>query len=326
MLESDDSYNEETFNTFLENKGGTDNEALLSLLDDIADESITPDDFIEKHFDLDNLTSFLAFEILTGNKNTVTGNFALYSPLNGETWYLWPLDFDAAFDREEDTLLSKQQDPSWRYGVSEYWDSLLFRKCLQSDTLRKALLEKAQSLTEEGGALYQETWSDEVETLAETVETYAFEDADKDGMPLTKDQYEALTAQIQQAVPAYLNDLESSMERPMPFTVEAPTEENGTMKLSFTSSYSFSGDDLTYHVILSRTPDGSDVILEEETSDTTLSVDLPDPGQYFVFVTVRDTEGSEQEAENVYETENGTVYGVRCFWILDDGTIADDGE
>ena len=326
VLESDISYNEEAFNVFLENKGETDNEALLSLLDDIADESLSPDDFIEKHFDRDNLTSFLAFEILTGNKNTVTGNFALYSPLNGETWYLWPIDFDAAFDREEDTILSKKQDPSSSYGVSAYWESQLFQKCLKSDALREELLEKAQSLTEEGGALAPEIWSDEVDALASIVETYAFSDADKDGMPLTGDQYEELTERIRQAVPDYQDDLEDSVERPMPFEIEAPVAADGTLTLSFDSSYSFAGDALTYHIVLSKTPDGEYVYLDKETDDTTVSLPLPEPGQYFVSVTVQDSEGNEQEAANVYETENGTVYGVRCFWILNDGTIADDGE
>lgn len=329
VLQSDASYDEETFNTYLENKGDTDNDALLSLIADIADENITPDEFVEKHFNLDNLTSFLAFEILTGNKNSVTGNFALYSPLNGDTWYLWPIDFDAAFDREEDTILSKEQDPDWRYGVSNYWDNLLFRKCLQSENVREALLQKAKSLVAEDGALYEGTFSEEVQTLADTVETYAYSDADKDDMPLTQEQYEALTEAIKTAPSSYLEDLETSLQLPMPFTIKAPTIEDGKLILHYTASYSFSGSELTYHVVLSRTPDGSDVLAEATTTDTSVTVaDFPDAGQYFVIVTVQDADGNEQMAENAYETESTeTSYnGVRCFWILDDGSVADDGD
>lgn len=325
VLESDPNYDEAAFQTYLENKGETDNEALLALLEDIEDESLSPDDFVEKYFDLDNLTSFLAFEMLTGNRNTSTGNFCLYSPLNGETWYFWPTDFDGAFDREEDEVLGKQAKPLRYYGAANYWDNLLFRKCLKSDVCRDAVLEKAESLVSESGALYEGTFAEEVDSLSSVVESYAFGDADRDGMPLTSSQYETLTGKIRTAPSQYLKDLQDSINRPMPFTIAAPEAADDTLTIAYTSSYSFGGEVITYHVQVARTPDMEDPILDTTTQDTSVSLDLPDAGQYFVYVQAEDEDGGAQEAENAYETEDGTVWGVRCFWILKDGTVAGDG-
>ena len=55
-----------------------------------------------------------------------------------------------------------------------------------------------------------------------------------------------------------------------------------------------------------------------------MQTDLLPPGQYFIRVKARDSSGNEQYAFDYYVTEQGKEYGIKCFYILPDGTIAED--
>ena len=50
----------------------------------------------------------------------------------------------------------------------------------------------------------------------------------------------------------------------------------------------------------------------------------PGPGQYFVKVKSKNASGHEQSAFDYYVTEDGKVHGVKCFYILEDGSIEED--
>ena len=47
-------------------------------------------------------------------------------------------------------------------------------------------------------------------------------------------------------------------------------------------------------------------------------------GQYFIRVTARDAGGQTQTAFDFYMTESGKIYGTKCFYVDENGQIAED--
>ncbi len=50
--------------------------------------------------DRENLTHWLAFQILIGNTDTQSRNVYLYSPQNSQRWYFIPWDHSTFFKKE----------------------------------------------------------------------------------------------------------------------------------------------------------------------------------------------------------------------------------
>ena len=75
----------------------TDAGALARVLDEMGVEykilSDTLADVFAKYFDEENYFTWLAFQMLTGNTDTTSQNFLLYSPQNSQKWYFisWDL-------------------------------------------------------------------------------------------------------------------------------------------------------------------------------------------------------------------------------------------
>ena len=47
-------------------------------------------------------------------------------------------------------------------------------------------------------------------------------------------------------------------------------------------------------------------------------------GQYFIRVTAQNESGYSQTAFDYYVTDIGKHYGVKCFYVLEDGTVEED--
>ena len=71
----------------LEIKGSSDHRKLIRMLEAVNDYSKPVSTVLEQYFDQENLTYWMAFQILTGNIDTQNRNTYLYSPLNSNTWY-----------------------------------------------------------------------------------------------------------------------------------------------------------------------------------------------------------------------------------------------
>ena len=74
----------------LEIKGSTDHRKLIQMLEAVNDYSIPIDTVLEEYFNEENITYWMGFQILMGNVDTQSRNVYLYSPLNSDTWYLFP--------------------------------------------------------------------------------------------------------------------------------------------------------------------------------------------------------------------------------------------
>ena len=107
--------------------------------------------------------------------------------------------------------------------------------------------------------------------------------------------------------------------------IRVPEAENGMLRLTWDASYDFAAEDIYYTVDVARDYKFHDRVFRQEDSILPeAQMPMPAAGQYFIRVRATNESGYTQDAFDYYRTELGKVYGVRCFYVLADGTIAED--
>lgn len=317
----DPRFDEKAFSELLECKGNTDHTKLIRMLEDVNDYSLSTDDMLARNFNTENLAYWMAYHILTGNTDTQSRNCYLYSPQNSETWYLISWDNDDSFMRTENAIKGRQEGGGWNIGVSNYWGNELFNRCLKSEEFRKQLDAAIQDLR---GYLSEERLTAMVETYAAVTKPYQLRMPDQEYAPLTPENYDrvmkGIPTEVGQNYQLYLD----SYEKPQPFFIGLPEPEGGVLKIRWDVSYDFQAEDIIYTGEVSANYDMSDPIAVYQGMWPEMETDALPPGQYFVRVTARDSSGNEQYAFDYYVTERGKEYGIKCFYVLPDGTIGED--
>lgn len=317
-LETDPAYDLGAFEQYLEVKGNSDHRKLIAMLEDVNDASLTPDEVIARHFDPENLAYYLAFEILLGNTDTQSRNMYLYSPSDSQRWYIIPWDHDMSLSRGEYAFFEVSEQSAWEVGISNYWGNMLFRRCLLSDSFRArldaAMAELSQRMTEE-------ELRRRIEGYVSVVKPYVYAAPDVDYCLAESEVYDALAAQIPQEAALNERQYVESWEKPMPFYIGDPWTQEGKLMLSWDPAYDFDGEAMFYRVEVARDCGFEDVICAQEgLTQTELTLDTPEPGEYYVRICATNASGYSQYAFDYVVTEQGKHYGTRAFSIQADGT------
>ncbi len=317
-LSTDSTYNQDEFEKYLEIKGNTDHSKLIALLEDVNDYGMPIEDVIDKHFDMENLVYWMAFNILTGNVDTQSRNTYLYSPQNQDTWYLYCWDLDAFFRKTENEIVGNQDAGSWDQGVSNYWGNALFCRCLKSDTFR-AELDKA--ITELRSYLSYGRLLEMTQEYDKVVRPYVYSEPDITFAPLTPENYDIVEENLPFLVEDYYEKYVESLEKPMPFYIGTPTKTDQGMTYNWDASYDFDQEDITYKAVVARDMECTDIVCKYEGNWISFEGDYLPEGQYFLRVTATNESGYTQDAFDYYETENGKEYGRLCFYVDASGNI-----
>ena len=317
----DPAFDEKAFEKMLECKGNTDHTKLINLLADINDYSISAESLLDKHFDMENAAYWMAFHILTGNVDTQNRNFYIYSPQNSEKWYFISWDLDGFFRKKENEVLGRTDGQAWESGVSNYWGNIMFRRFLQSDNFREEL---DRALTDLKGYLSKERLSSMIKEYRGLTESYIWNMPDRLNESLSPEMYDLVAQEIPNEVEFNYDRYLQSLENPLPFYIGVPVEDNGILTVKWDVSYDFQAENITYTAEIASGYDMQNVIASYEGIWPEMQTDLLPPGQYFIRVKARDSSGNEQYAFDYYVTEQGKEYGIKCFYILPDGTIAED--
>ena len=257
----------------------------------------------------------MAFEILLGNADTQSRNYYLYSPLNGNRWYIIPWDHDASMMKSEWEVKGFVDAASWEQGVSNYWGNVLFQRALKTESFRAELDAAVEDLH---SRFTREKLAAMVQTYLPVVKPYAFSMPDVQHIGVTSRNYDAIAAGLPDLIEGYYQSYKASLDYPMPFYVDAPAVGDGTLSLSWQTSYDFDAEDITYHVTLARDYLYRDVLLDTVTAMPAASLPDPGRGQYFLKVTATNASGFTQDCFDYYVNDRGKVYGTYCFYL--DGT------
>ncbi len=322
LLKDDPAYDVAAFEEILEIKGDDDHTKLIRMLTRVNDYSIPIETILKEDFDTENVAYWMAFMLLTGNVDTQSRNFYLYSPLNGDRWYILPWDLDGMFKRSEYALLGRNDYTEWEKGVSNYWGNVLFQRCLQSENFRTKLDEAVDALYEK---LTDGRIQSYVKSYAELLKPLVFTGRDALGMPITAEQYDKIAADLTDEVKNNYLSYKDSFKKPMPFYIGVPERDGNTVRLIWDTAYTFDDETVTYTFEVATDYTFANLIVKEtglKISGT--QFDLPTAGQYFIRVTAQDAGGQTQTAFDSYMTEGGKVYGTKCFYVDADGQILED--
>ena len=208
--EDDPTYDQKAFEKLLEIKGDSDHTKLIDMLTDLNDNSKSIGNILDQYFDRENLTYWMAYQILTGNTDTQSRNTYLYSPQNSDTWYLIAWDNDSSFKTTEYIVKNRSEQGSWDCGVSNYWGNVLFRRCLQSEDFREELDAAIQDLR---SYLSVERISSMIEKYRTVTQKYLYQMPDRMNAPLTEAQYDtvasAIPSEVEQNYELYKESLEN---------------------------------------------------------------------------------------------------------------------
>ena len=322
-LEDDPDFDRVAFEKLLEIKGDRDHHKLIEMLQAVNDLDRPIDQTLDTYFDRENLTYWLAFQILIGNTDTQSRNVYLYSPQNSQRWYFIPWDHDSAFFKKEYEIEKFAGKTSWESGISNYWGNRLFQRALKSATFRQELDEAIQELK---GKLNPDYLSQEVAKYQETVKPYVTKEPDSTHLGLTPSQYDEVAAAIPKEIESNYQDYLDSLKKPMPFFIGIPEkDENGKLKVRWDAAYDLNGQKITYKVEVAKDFEFKEIIHTEEGITLPETVlDMPEKGHYFARVTATNEAGETRHAFDYYVTEVGKHFGVKSFFIQSNGKISED--
>jgi len=293
----DPAYSEEEFEAVLGIREGKDHTKLLNMLKELNDETNNFEEIFAKYFNEDNYLTWLAFNLLVGGEDILNHNFILYSPENSLTWYFFPWDFDSNFAYDEDFPL-----PECLSGGQKLNQVVLHRRYFRVpgnlEKLQKKMREiKDRYLSEEMVTYYTDSYVPVLEKtmmLQPDIELLDF--APNELLPYIEAFPEYLEKRYQDFVKAF--------EYPSPMFVSAPERnEDGTLHLSWDTSYSYQGRTVTYNVKMASDCYMKDVLYEQKniiSNSIDAEVELP-AGTYYLLVTAVDSEGNEQYSLEHYE-------------------------
>ena len=117
-----------------------------------------------------------------------------------------------------------------------------------------------------------------------------------------------------------------SLENPQPFYIGTPEFTPDGLNIAWDIAYDFQNQDITYTVDLAQDDLFEKMIYHEEGihfPKVTIRDEMGQ-GKYFVRVMATDSDGNSQYAFDSYISDRGKEYGVKCFYIMEDGSIVED--
>lgn len=321
-MADDPLYDLAAFEELLEVKGDDDHTKLIQMLEAVNDYARPAEEVLEEYFDIENMAYWMAFHLLMGNRDTQSRNVYIYSPLNSNKWYFYSWDNDGMLRRTEYALQDRSDGLGWEDGVSNYWGNVLFQRALKTETFRTALDAAVEDLY---AYFSPQRINAMVQQYSAVIKPYLYRMPDAEYAPLTQTQYDQVAAALSSEIETNYRSYKASYDKPMPFYIGVPRKEEGKLLFQWDPAYDFDGESVTYTFELASDYTFANPIVRQE------GLVLPEyrfdqlpAGQYFVRVTATNASGYSQYAFDYYVIESGKVYGVKCFYVGQDGTITED--
>ena len=321
-LATDPKYDLKSFSEVLEPKTGEDHTKLIAMLEAVNDYAIPIESVVEKYFDINNLTSYLAFNLLMGNPDSSAQNYLLYSPLNSDKWYYLLWDGDGALAYYEDELLKNTwTEADWTKGISDYWGIVLFNRMFRIPQYRQLLKQKVEQLHE---IITPERIAKLIGEYRTVVDLFTRRMPDAINLGCTLEQidliYQNMPYDTQRAYQYFLD----SLEKPMPFFLGDVEKTGDTLIMPWSDAYDFDGELVYYDVQVAA--DWSfqpESIVFESKRQLKLQTELPilPEGTYYWCVRATNESGETQIAFDQVFSATGAHQGMRRFFITKDGQV-----
>lgn len=299
--EDDPLYNKTRYEEVLKPMANPDHDKFRAMLDDVNNYSIEFSETMEKYFDEDNYLTWMGFNILLGNIDTLAHNFLMYSPSNSEKWYFLPWDFDGAVN--DYGLIDMGINHSESFGVHFYWTVPLHQRYFRIDgnldKLSARIEEIMNTITTEENIKYIQDKSIEVvvpfmKNLRGNENPILAE--------LAKRPRVDLAAIAETEINKWYQSIKNNYDRyflnlgnPTSSNVAPPVYENEKWVFRWEPSYDFQHDKVTYDFFVATDPEFENLI--DAAYDLTTPIymidEIPKGHIYFRYI-AKDSEGNKQ--------------------------------
>ena len=319
-LKEDETYDVKAFEQVMEIKGNDDHSKLIAMLDEVNNYSIPIEEVFSKYFDEENYFTWLAYQMMTGNTDTMSQNFYLYSPQMSDKWYFVSWDNDDAFTRGEDLMTDGADNFNYLQGLSNYWGVVLHQRVFKSETLRKKLDDKINEIK---GILTEQKLTDMVNMYASVTRNYIYSYPDNMHAEYNQSVFDSILKTMPKEIEYNYQYYQLSLEKPMPFHYEFPEKFEQNFVFSWDSSYDFDNENISYTFELARDYKFNQIVSKQEgLMVPQAKTELLPPGQYFFRITATNESGYSQRAMEMFESDDGIKhYGVIRFYVNNDGEI-----
>lgn len=319
-LKTDPDYDEERFELILEIKGNKDHTKLLKMLDDLNNEELDIDDVIHRHFDRENLLTWLAVTILFNNHDTNSQNFYLYSPSTSNTWYFIPWDYDKGWelDPEMGWDFPNQRGKlghNWEFGIANYWGMVLFQRFFQKPENVQALNDKILELLK---IITPQQTKAFIDAYRDVVRPFLMRDPDQKYLPGTLEQFDQMLERYI-TLPNEVAELYfDHIENPMPFYLGELEIIDQKLHLFWTHSFDLQGDPIHYRLQIALDPYFEQIVTDlDYIRKNYYYLDPLPAGTYYWRVIAIDRHGNEMGAFDILRIpSHESIRGVKSF-ILD---------
>lgn len=317
---TDPTYSKFEFELRLEIQGIENHDKMLAMLGDIANNDIPINRIVDKHFHRPNYVTWLAWNMLTQNIDTLSQNFYLYSPKNSSAWYFIPWDYDGAWGFYTQVLEADNPRPTYDDSFGHIWSITLHRRFLTDPANLAAVFNRMDELL--AGPLAEDRIRTLVEIMRPIVGPEVLKVPDLNQLAasssrLAPEQWNAELTRLITYPKVRRQTLATSLEKPMPVTITStPTVTNGNVTFTWTASFDFQGDALSYDFQLGTSPHFTPETVVAERKNLavrTLTLPVPPPGQYYYRVLIRDAKGNQEMSFSSITYEGKTIFGVRTF-------------
>ena len=324
---------EDLFERNLEIKNGDDHRALIAMLEALNNPDADQTHVIDKHFNENNIVTWLAVNILLGNANTVFENYYLYNPKGTERFYYLPWDYDSAFKTEnnpDDYQGQEQIRRRSQYGISKWWNSVLIRNWLKQESSYELLKARVKSLR--SGVLSSDKINALIDAYRPIIQPVLMAQPDLQYMEGSDDQnklieWYAHLNEMPGRVKANYDNFIDSPGWPMTFRLFDPQVDSAIITLSWTPSWDFEGDIISYSLEISDSVDFDNILYRQNAIDHTpektagqeerISIEIDrsqiSSGTYYWRVIATDDSDAENHwrpASNRLSVDGSSYYGM----------------
>ena len=295
------------FEQVLEIKNGKDHRALHEMLLAV-NSNMDINTVIAKYFNRKNLLTWIAINLLLGDKDTTYHNYTLYNPLNSKTFYFMPWDYDGAWGKKKNLR-------KYEYGIGTWWENKLTRKFL---TIKKNR-DDLYALADEIRAKYitDKNLRAKIDSYAKTVRPFQsqFPDNQHNSDSSWKKASNDLILQIPKNIEMY-KEVEND---PMPFWEYADyNTTTNILNIHWTKSVDLRGMPIVYDVNVSTDPDFNTTILSQPNlSNLKISkhIILKNGTYYFRVISHEKDNSNLWQATFNNETHHKAIKGVSIFYV-----------
>lgn len=321
-LVTDPTYDELVFAQVLEPKTTNDHSKLIEMLEALNNPDIPISEVLDKYFDVDNLISYVAFNLLMGNADSDAQNYYIYSPVNSDKWYLICWDGDSALQKYEDNLLDFGfQEAPWSEGIGNYWANNLFNRMFKEKKYRDMLTERIQYLHE--NVITSERINELVSQFRVVTDYYSRREPDASRLLCSFEQQDLILENLAYDTDLAYENYMNSLSTPMPFYLDDVTKVENGYHLVWGESYSFTNELIRYTVQVANdyTFEPESIVFETQTLTLEAICPVLESGVYCFRVTATNSAGKSCIPFDTYVSSLGSNAGMRVFQVNADGSV-----